>query len=67
MAAFPRNALGPKHRGRALRFQIEASNKGRGGRRYLPYAITEHAVAMLSSVLNSRRGIQVNIAIMRLL
>lgn len=37
----------------------------RGGRRYPPYAFTEQGVAMLSSVLNSERAIQVNIAIMR--
>lgn len=36
-----------------------------GGRRYLPYAFTEQGVAMLSSVLNSKRAIQVNIGIMR--
>ncbi len=36
-----------------------------GGRRHLPYAFTEQGVAMLSSVLNSERAIQVNIAIMR--
>ena len=36
-----------------------------GGRRYLPYAFTEQGVAMLSSVLNSPRAIQVNIEIMR--
>src|SRR5258708_6038768 len=39
---------------RFLRSQIVISNDGRGGRRYLPYAFTEHGVAMLSSVLNSR-------------
>jgi len=33
--------------------------------KYLPYAFTEQGVAMLSSVLRSRRAIQVNIAIMR--
>lgn len=38
---------------------------GRGGRRTLPYAFTEHGVAMLSSVLNSERAIQMNIAIIR--
>ena len=48
----------------ALRFHFGAS-KGRGGRRYLPYAFTELGVAMLSSVLNSERAIEVNIAIMR--
>ena len=36
-----------------------------GGRRYLPYVFTEQGVAMLSTVLNSERAIQVNIAIMR--
>jgi hypothetical protein len=36
-----------------------------GGRRSLPYAFTEQGVAMLSSVLNSQRAVQVNIAIMR--
>lgn len=36
-----------------------------GGRRYLPYAFTEQGVAMLSSVLHSKRAAQVNIAIMR--
>ncbi len=49
----------------ALRSQIVISNKGRGGRRYLPYAFTEQGVAMLSSVLRSKRAVQVNIAIMR--
>jgi len=33
--------------------------------KYLPYAFTEQGVAMLSSVLNSERAINVNIAIMR--
>ena len=36
-----------------------------GGTRYLPLAFTEQGVAMLSSVLNSERAIEVNIAIMR--
>ena len=49
----------------ALRSQIATSKTGRGGRRYAPLVFTEHGVAMLSSVLNSERAIQVNIAIMR--
>ena len=49
----------------ALRSQIVISNAGRGGRRYTPYAFTEYGVAMLSSVLNSKRAIKVNIEIMR--
>jgi hypothetical protein len=48
-----------------LRCQIGISKRGRVGRRYLPYVFTEQGVAMLSSVLNSERAIQVNIAIMR--
>jgi len=48
----------------ALNFE-NAKQKGRGGRRYLPYAFTEHGVAMLSSVLNSKRAIETNIQIMR--
>jgi len=46
-----------------LRSQFVTSSWG--GRRYLPYAFTEQGVAMLSSVLKSRRAIQVNIMIMR--
>jgi hypothetical protein len=48
-----------------LRSQNATSSSGYGGHRYLPYAFTEHGVAMLSSVLKSERAIQVNIAIMR--
>lgn len=36
-----------------------------GGTRKLPYAFTENGVAMLSSVLNSKRAVHVNIQIMR--
>lgn len=51
---------------KSLIFQSGISNNnGRGGNRYLPYAFTEHGVAMLSSVLHSDRAVQVNIAIMR--
>lgn len=49
-----------------LRFQNGTSKGGgRGGRRYLPLVFTEQGVAMLSSVLQSERAVQVNIAIMR--
>ena len=48
-----------------LRCQIGISKEGRGGRRYMPYAFTEQGVAMLSSVLRSKRAVEVNIAIMR--
>ena len=45
--------------------QSVISNDGRGGRRKLPWVFTEHGVAMLSSVLRSKRAVQVNIAIVR--
>ena len=47
-----------------LRSQFVTSRSW-GGSRYLPYVFTEQGVAMLSSVLNSERAIQVNIEIMR--
>lgn len=46
-----------------LKSQIVISSWG--GRRHPPYAFTEQGVAMLSSVLRSKRAIHVNIAIMR--
>lgn len=50
----------------ALRIQSGISKTGgRGGRRYLPYVFTEQGVAMLSSVLRSKRAVEVNIEIMR--
>jgi len=50
----------------ALRSQFAALKHGRGAhRKYLPYAFTEQGVAMLSSVLNSDRAVEVNIEIMR--
>ncbi|HHT9108278.1 MAG TPA: ORF6N domain-containing protein [Candidatus Wunengus sp. YC63] len=48
----------------SLRSQIVTLKRGQH-RKYLPYVFTEQGVAMLSSVLNSKRAIQVNIQIMR--
>ena len=42
-----------------------ATSSGRGGRRHQPYVFTEHGVAMLSSVLRSKRAVAVNIEIIR--
>lgn len=47
-----------------LRSQFVTSNI-RGGRRYLPYAFTEHGVTMLASVLRSDIARKMNIAIVR--
>ena len=51
--------------GENLRSQIGISSLDYGGRRYLPFAFTEHGIAMLSGVLRSDIAIQVNISIMR--
>jgi hypothetical protein len=49
-----------------LRSQSATLKGGRGAhRKYLPNVFTEQGIAMLSSVLNSERAVQVNIAIMR--
>lgn len=50
----------------SLRSQFVTSKIGKGGRRYLPYVFTENGVAMLSSVLNSEKAIQINVSIMRI-
>ena len=47
-----------------LRCQFVTLEKGKYSK-YLPYAFTEQGVAMLSSVLHSKRAVQVNIQIMR--
>lgn len=47
----------------SLRSQIVTSN--RGGVRYMPFAFTEQGIAMLSSVLNSEKAIEINISIIR--
>ncbi|MBI2988457.1 MAG: ORF6N domain-containing protein [Deltaproteobacteria bacterium] len=50
----------------ALRSRFATLKHGRGQhRKYLPYAFTEQGAAMLSSVLNSDRAVEVNIEIMR--
>jgi hypothetical protein len=62
----------------ALRSQIATSNTvagppsrevaprtGRGGRRYLPYAFTEHGAVMAATVLNSQRAVEVSVFVVR--
>lgn len=51
---------------KSLRSQFVTLEKGRGKHtKYLPFAFTEQGIAMLSSVLNSEKAININIAIMR--
>jgi len=47
------------------RYQFGTSKSEKMGLRYKPMAFTEQGVAMLSSVLRSKRAIQVNVQIMR--
>lgn len=50
----------------SLRSQIVTSSSiNYGGTRFLPFGFTEQGVAMLSSILKSKRAIEVNISIMR--
>jgi predicted DNA binding protein len=52
----------------ALRSQTATSNEhpeGRGGRRYLPYAFTEHGAIMAATILNSARAAEVSVFVVR--
>jgi ORF6N domain len=49
----------------ALRSQIAISNAGRGGRRYVPYAFTEHGAIMAANVLASPRAIEMSVHVVR--
>src|SRR5579871_1084327 len=49
----------------SLRLQIATSKPGRGGRRYVPYAFTEHGAIMAATVLNSQRAIEVSVFVVR--
>jgi hypothetical protein len=49
----------------ALRSQFATSKKSRGGRRYTPYAFTEHGAIMAATVLNSERAVQMSVFVVR--
>lgn len=48
-----------------LRSQIVISKMGSGGRRYRPWAFTEHGAIMAASVLKSRRAIEMSVFVVR--
>jgi phage regulator Rha-like protein len=50
---------------KVLRSQIVTSKTGRGGRRYTPYAFTEHGAIMAATVLNSERAVQMSVFVVR--
>src|SRR5205814_10172538 len=49
----------------SLRLQFATSNEGRGGRRYLPYAFTEHGAIIAARVLNFQCVIEMSIFVVR--
>jgi phage regulator Rha-like protein len=48
-----------------LRSQIATSSQRHGGRRYAPFAFTEHGAIMAASVLNSPRAIEMSVFVVR--
>jgi hypothetical protein len=49
----------------SLRSQNATSKPGRGGRRYAPYAFTEHGAIMAATVLNSERAVEMSVFVVR--
>lgn len=49
----------------ALTSQIAISKAGRGGRRTLPYAFTEHGAVMAANILRSEKAIQMSVFVVR--
>jgi hypothetical protein len=64
-ARFPQDFLFQLTEKEAEHLRSQFVTSSWGGRRYNPYAFTEHGVAMLSSVLRSKRAVEVNITIVR--
>jgi phage regulator Rha-like protein len=50
---------------RNLRSQNATSRSRHGGRRYLPYAFTEHGAIMAANVLNTHRAIELSVYVVR--
>ena len=57
---FPDNYAFQLTKDEFLRCQNVTSKKGSGGRRYLPFAFTEHGTLMLASILRSENAIKIN-------
>ncbi len=50
---------------KSLKSQFATSNLGRGGRRSLPYAFTEHGAIMAATVLNSEQAVEMSVYVVR--
>ena len=48
-----------------LRFHFGTSTRAHGGRRYLPYAFTEHGALMAANILNSPRAVVMSVYVVR--
>jgi hypothetical protein len=53
------------HENKSLKSQFATSKIGRGGRRSLPYAFTEHGAIMAATVLNSEQAVEMSVFIVR--
>ena len=62
---FPQDFMFPLTAQEVINLRSQFATSRWGGRRYIFYAFTEQGIAMLSSILNSNRAIEVNIVIMR--
>jgi hypothetical protein len=49
----------------SLRSQNATSKPGHGGRRYLPYAFTEHGAIMAATILNTPRAVEMSVFVVR--
>ncbi len=65
ISRFPEDFMFQLSESEYLNLRSQNATSSWGGRRYLPYVFTDYGVAMLSSVLNSEKAIEVNIQIMR--
>jgi len=48
-----------------LRLQFATTKNGRGGRRSLPYAFTEHGAIMAATGLNSKQAVEMSVFVVR--
>jgi hypothetical protein len=65
LARFPSDFMFQLNEEELDNLRSQTATSSHGGSRYLPYAFTEHGVAMLSSVLSSERAVALNILIVR--
>jgi hypothetical protein len=64
-SALNRSQIVTASAGRSLKSQTVTSNGGRGGRRYLPFAFTEHGAIMAANILKSPSAVQMSVFVVR--